>query len=262
VNKRETLIAPSDFIKYVARIRKCPLDKIKVPSRLLVTYQTRTYERARNLITGKSVGWWVYEGTQPFCVGSFNNKEIGAIRLFVGAPAAAMALEEVIACGARTILEVGFAGGLQPFLQAGSITVITEAVRDEGTSHHYLPLRTKTVSSERLKNKLIDELNEQKIAHFVGSVWSTDGVYRETLSKFKRFRKAGILCVDMETSAVFAVANYRNVEAASAQVISDILTENEWQPHFFTHRSVRKNTGVLLKAALKTLADVPQLNSR
>jgi len=73
-----------------------------------VTYQTRTYELARSVISGKSVDWWVYEDTQPFCVGSFNDKEIGAIRLFIDAPAAAMVLEELIACGARTIFEVGF----------------------------------------------------------------------------------------------------------------------------------------------------------
>lgn len=255
VKKRETLIVPSDFIEYVAKTKKCAVDRIRVPSRLLATYQTRTYELARNLIDGKPVDWWVYDETQPFCVGSFRGKEIGAIRLFVGAPAAAMALEEVIVCGAKTIFEVGFAGGLQPFLEAGSIVVVTEAVRDEGTSQHYLPTKTKTVPSERLKSKLIGQLDEEKIGYFVGSVWSTDGVYRETCSKFRKLRKAGVLCVDMETSAVFAVARYRNVEAASAQVISDILAENEWQPHF-ENQLVRENTDMLLKVVLKTLAGV------
>ena len=256
MKKRETLILPSDFIKYVAKIKKCAVDKIRVPSRLLVTYQTRTYERARSLISGKSVSWWAYGEMQPFCVGSFNNQEIGAIRLFVGASAAAMALEEVIACGAKTIFEMGFSGGLQPFLEAGSIVVITETVCDEGTSRHYLSPKAKAVPSERMKNKLIDQLDKEKVRHFVGSVWSTDGVYRETLSKFRKLRNAGVLCVDMETSAILAVAKYRKVEAASAQVISDIVTENEWQPHF-RHQSVTKNTEILLRAVLKTLANVP-----
>ena len=256
MNGHETVIAPSDFIKYVSKTKKCAVDKISVPSRLLVTYHTPMYERARRLIGGKSVDWWPYGERQPFCVGSFNNEEIGAIRLFVGGPAAAMTLEEVIACGAKTIFEVGLSGGLQPFLQAGNIVVITEAVRDEGTSQHYLPPKEKTVSSERLRNKLIHHLNEEKVKHFVGSVWSTDGVYRETLSKFRRFRKAGVLCVDMETSAVFAVAKYRNVEAASTQIISDILTESGWQPHFFRNQSVRENTEILVKVVLKVLSNV------
>lgn len=256
VNEQETVIAPSDFIKYISKTKKRAVDKIKVPSRLLITYHTRMYERARRLIGGKPVDWWVYGDRQPLCVGSFNKEEIGAIRLLVGAPAAAMTLEELIACGAKTILEVGLSGGLQPFLQAGNIVVITEAVRDEGTSQHYLPPKQKTVASERLKDKLIHHLNEEKAKHFVGSVWSTDGVYRETRGKFRRFRKAGVLCVDMETSAIFAVAKYRNVEAASTQIISDILTESGWQPHFFRHQLVRENTEILVKAVLEVLSNV------
>jgi uridine phosphorylase len=57
---------------------------------------------------------WMYGDAQPFCIGRFNNVEIAFIRLWIGAPAAAMTLEEVIACGAETIFEVGLSGGLQP----------------------------------------------------------------------------------------------------------------------------------------------------
>ena len=73
------------------------------------------------------------------------------------------------------------------------------------------------------------------------------------MSKFRRFRDSGVLAVDMETSAIFAVAKYRGVEAASAQVISDILTERGWFPAFH-ERSVRESAEVLLKAALEVLS--------
>jgi len=89
--------------------------------------------------------------------------------------------------------------------------------------------------------------------HFVGPVWSTDGVYRETLGKFRRFRDSGVLAVNMETSAIFAVAKYRGVEVASAQAISDILTERGWLPAFH-ERYVRESAEVLLKAALEALS--------
>ena len=86
------------------------------------------------------------------------------------------------------------------------------------------------------------------------AVWSTDGVYRETLEKFRKFKNTGVLGVDMETSAIFAVAQYRGVEAASAQVISDILSETEWQTYFFGHQSVTKNTEILVQTVLETLS--------
>jgi uridine phosphorylase len=131
--------------------------------------------------------------------------------------------------------------------------VVTEAIRDEGTSYHYFPAEVKVESSVQLRTKLIKELNKKKIKHFIGPVWSTDGVYRETRSKYRRFRDSGVLAVDMETSAIFAVAKYRNVEAASAQVISDILTENGWL-QAFGHQSVRESTETLLKSVLETLS--------
>ncbi|MDI6691155.1 MAG: nucleoside phosphorylase, partial [Candidatus Bathyarchaeota archaeon] len=166
---------------------------------------------------------------------------------------AAFTLEEAIACGAKTIFEVGVSGGLQEFLKPADIVVATEAIRDEGTSHHYFPPEVKVESSPRLRETLIKCLNERKIKHFVGRVWSTDGVYRETLGKFRRFRNSGVLAVNMETSAIFAIAKYRKVEAASAQVISDILTEKGWLQAFY-EKSVRENAEVLLKAVLETLS--------
>lgn len=248
----EPICTPSDTIRYVAENRKVSLDALKVPQRLLMTYQRSAYECAKNLINGKSVEW-MYGESQPFCIGRFNDVEIGVGRFWIGAPAAAFTLEEAIACEAKTIFEVGVSGALQTFLQPGDMVVVTEAIRDEGTSYHYLPPEVKAEASTRLRDKLIEHLMDGKIRHFVGPVWSTDGVYRETRGKFRRFRDGGVLAVDMETSAIFVVAQYRNIEAASAQVISDVLTENGWL-QAFGHQSVRENTEVLLKAVLEVLS--------
>jgi purine-nucleoside phosphorylase len=83
-------------------------------------------------------------------------------------------------------------------------------------------------------------------------MWTTDGGYRETRGKFVNHRNAGVLGVDMETSAVLAVAQYRGVEAASAVVISDLLSETEWKPGFH-NPAIQRNTSVLVKAILDTL---------
>ena len=252
MSEDKAICTPSDTIRYVAENRKVPVEALNIPQRLLMTYQRSAYECAKNLINGKSVEW-MYGESQPFCIGRFNSVKIGVGRFWIGAPAAAFTLEEAIECEAKTIFEVGVSGALQTFLQPGDIVVVTEAIRDEGTSHHYLPPEVKVESSARLRDKLIMYLNKKKIKHFVGPVWSTDGVYRETCGKFRKFKNTGVLAVDMETSAIFAVAKYRNVEAASAQVISDVLTENGWL-QAFGHQSVRENTQVLLKAVLEVLS--------
>jgi len=260
VSEDEAIFTPLDFVRYVAENRKVPVDTIKVPQRLLITYQRRTYEYGNKLIDGKSVDWWMYGESQPFCIGQFNHVEIGLARFRVGAPAAVMTLEELIACGVETVFEVGASGGLQTFLQPSNIIVVTEAIRDEGTSYHYLTPNVKVKSSLTLRSKLIKHLNERKIKHFVGPVWSTDGVYRETRNKFFKFRDSGVLAVNMETSAIFAVAKYRNVEAASAQVVSDVLSETGWL-QAFGHEQVRENARILAKAVLDVLSEAQKFNN-
>jgi uridine phosphorylase len=220
-----------------------------------MTYLRDAYDHAKIIINGKPVEWWFYGDAQPFCVGQFNGAEIGLGRFWVGAPAAIMTLEEVIACGAKVIFEVGVAGGLQSYLQPADIVVATRAIRDEGTSHQYLGADETVESSARLRDRLVSRLKEGGIRHFVGPVWSTDAVYRETHGKFRKYRDAGALAVDMETSAVFALARYREVEAASVQVISDVLSETGWL-QAWRQESVRQHTQALLSAVLQVLSEI------
>jgi len=248
----DCIFTPSDFLKYLAKERNVSLDQLRVPPRLLITYQRSIYEWAKQLVNGKGVDWWIYDDIRPLCAGKYRDTEIAVDNIWVGAPAAAMTLEELIACGVKTIFEIGMCGGLQPFLQPGEIVVVTEAIRDEGTSHHYIQSGDAVKSSERLRSNLVKTLNEERINHHVGRVWTTDGVYRETQEKFHKFRKAGVLGVNMETSAIFTVGKYRGVEVASAQIISDILTEGEWQTHFH-HPSVTENVEELVRIVLETL---------
>ena len=113
MSEDEAVFTPLDFVRYVAENRKVPVDTIKVPQRLLITYQRCTYEYGKKLIDGKPVDWWMYGESQPFSIGQFNHVEIGLGRFWVGAPAAVMTLEELIACGVKTVFEVGVSGGLQ-----------------------------------------------------------------------------------------------------------------------------------------------------
>lgn len=155
----EPIFTPQDFIRYMAEVKGLPINAIRIPEHLIITYQKGLYEYAKSLIDGKAVDWWIYGETQPLCVGKFNNVDVGLGRFSIGAPAAAATLEEMIACGAREIFEVGLTGGLQQFLKPGDIIVVTEAIRDEGTSHHYFPPEVKVESSEDLRERLLKQLN-------------------------------------------------------------------------------------------------------
>jgi uridine phosphorylase len=164
-------------------------------------------------------------------VGSFNGVEIVVATNFVGSSAAAMVFEELITCGAEKVFEVGLAGGLQSFLKPGDIVVATEAICDEGTTCQYLHDHKSLAPSHSLKRLLIEALNGKRIRHHAGSVLTTDGIY-------------------METSALYAVAKHRNVEIASALVISDLLIESGWRPAF-KDRRVLSSTKILMQLAVE-----------
>jgi uridine phosphorylase len=149
-----------------------------------------------------------------------------------GAPYAAMMVEELGPLGAGRFVIVGLAGSLQPDLRVGSWVVCDRALRDEGTSHHYVRPATFVRPSAPLVTKLKRALGDRGIPYAQGTTWTTDAPYRETVAEVRRYRRAGFLTVEMEASAVFSVARYLGKEAAALFVISDHLDESGWEPRF------------------------------
>lgn len=229
------------------------IETFEIPPRMVMVYQRRHFDFANQLIDGKPVEWWWYGDRLRMHVGSFRNVKIVVLMNFIGSPAAAMVFEELIACGARKVFEVGISGGIQPFLNPGDVIVATEAVCDEGTTLQYFPNQRRLATSLTLKQCLTEVLNKNRIPHQVGAVLTTDGVYRETKAKLAKFRRIGVLAINMETSALYAVAKHRGIEIASTHVISDLLTESGWQPAF-GKRQVLSNTKTLLKSTMEALS--------
>ena len=153
---------------------------------------------------------------------------LGLARLPIGAPAAAIAVEELSARGTELLIGVGTAGALGGRLAAGDLVVCSAALRDEGTSHHYAPPQPFALPHPGLTARLRESLP----AAAPGPSWTTDAPYRETAAEIARYRAEGILTVEMEASSLFTVARITGVAAAAAFVVSDVLHGGQWEPHF------------------------------
>jgi uridine phosphorylase len=140
----------------------------------------------------------------------------------VGAPATVGALEGAIALGAQQILFFGICGSLQTDLKIGDMVLVEEAIREEGTSFHYLAADVPARASPRLLDFA------RPLVPAVGTIWTTDAPYRETRTKAGRLAAQGVLGVEMEVSAVYALAQYRGVEALALLVVSDQLVGEKW----------------------------------
>lgn len=148
----------------------------------------------------------------------------------IGGPAIVSLAEELIAWGAERIVVLSLAGGLSRDLASGSVVVCDRAMRDDGTSHHYLAPSRDVRASGVLTPLLARGLAARGVPIVRGAVWSTDAPYRETRQEIEALHGDGVLAVDMESAGLFAAARVRGVNAASVLVIGDRFGADEWEP--------------------------------
>ena len=155
-------------------------------------------------------------------------REIALFNAPVGASACVAILEDLIAFGMKKLVLFGTCGVLNEDIKETSIIVPHTAFRDEGTSYHYLPASDEIEVNVGLRDFLLSFLTKNKISHSTGKVWTTDGIYRETAAKLRKRKEMGAVCVDMECSAVAALAAFREISVCHFFYAADHLSEEAW----------------------------------
>ena len=154
----------------------------------------------------------------------------------VGAPLAAITMEKLIATGCRKFIAAGGAGVLDKTTVLGHLIIPDSAVRDEGTSYHYMPPGRENQPTEKALNTIISGLDKRGIRYTKGKTWTSDAFFRETHEKVKQRKAEGCISVEMEASALFAVAAFRSVEFAQILYAADtVCHESGWD-----HRNWQK----------------------
>ncbi|MEI6700808.1 MAG: nucleoside phosphorylase [Actinomycetota bacterium] len=175
-------------------------------------------------------------GINPIYAMEVQGETIAVVHPGVGAPLAAAFLEEMVASGTTHVVAVGGAGALVPELVLGHPMVVTEAVRDEGTSFHYLAPSRSVTSDPHGVDVLTGLLQERGIEHLMAKVWTTDAIYRETRTRVERRIGEGCVAVEMEAAAFMAVARFRKISFAQLLYAGDSLAgevwdERDWMDH-------------------------------
>ncbi|BBK81116.1 nucleoside phosphorylase [Streptococcus mutans] len=139
-------------------------------------------------------------------------------------------LEDLVAMGMKKLILFGTCGILEEQVKETSIIVPTIAVRDEGTSFHYAPAQNEISANDRTLAKFLTYLQAENISFSKGKVWTTDGIYREMITKMKARKQEGCLAVDMECSAVAAWGQFREIAVCQFFYAADHLSEERWHP--------------------------------
>lgn len=167
-------------------------------------------------------------GPHPLYVVGDGDLQVLVVHPGVGAPLAAGILEEVIALGCRRVVAVGGAGALRDDLVLGHAVVVDEAVRDEGTSFHYLSASRTVRADPRGVETLVAVLVDAGTPHLVGKSWTTDALYREARPRIARRVAEGCLTVEMEASAFMAVARFRGIRFGQLLYAGDSVAGETW----------------------------------
>jgi uridine phosphorylase len=176
-------------------------------------------------------------------------EKIILIQAGVGAPMAAGQIEDLTALGCKKFIACGSCGVLRSDLAVGHLIIPTAAVRDEGTSYHYMKPSREVEADPRVVDAIAGVLREQKAPYIKAKTWTTDAFYRETPNKIKQRRAEGCVTVEMEASAFMAVARYCGVEFGQILYAGDTLGGEEWDKRDFNKRTdVRE---YVLELALK-----------
>jgi uridine phosphorylase len=160
----------------------------------------------------------------------------------VGAPIAVGVMEEVIAFGCRDFIACGGCGVLEPDVAVGHLMVVESAVRDEGTSFHYLP-PSRTVQADPAGVAALEAVMARRgLPYRRARTWTTDAPFRETRAAVAARRAEGCAVVEMEASALIALAQFRKVKFGQVLYGGDDLSGEAWEDRAWTSRAeIREN---------------------
>lgn len=162
--------------------------------------------------------------------GSVAGERVTVTSTGIGGPSAAIAMEELIACGADTFLRVGTAGGMQKDILGGDIVIATGAIRMEGTGREYAPIEFPAVPDFAVTNALQEASNALGNRTHLGIVHCKDSFFGqhapasmpigpELERKWTAWLQCGALASEMESAALFVVAAVRKVRAGTVLLV-------------------------------------------
>jgi uridine phosphorylase len=215
----EAIIEPGKVVKPIGAPEHCVITFFKE-----VLDKLHETGKAKILVHNK----WA-DMDRPLYELEFEGVKFAAFHPGVGASLTCGILEEVIPRGCRKFIACGGCGVLDNEIQVGHLVVPTSAVRDEGTSYHYLPPGREAQANPLAVAAIEDTLQKHEIPYLLGKTWTTDAPYRETPEKVALRRSEGCLTVEMEVSAFFAVAQFRGV--VMGQILyggDDVSGVGEW----------------------------------
>ena len=163
--------------------------------------------------------------------GTLLGEKVSVTSTGIGCPSTAIAVEELVMLGADTFIRVGTSGGMQPYQRPGDLAIVTAAIRDEGTTLHYMPVEFPAVANIEVLTALRDAAVKLNKPHHLGISQSKDSFYGQhqpdrmpvadhLLERWKAWKMGGAICSEMESAALFILSSILRVRAGGIMLIA------------------------------------------
>lgn len=178
----------------------------------------------------------------------------------IGSPSAAIAIEELHAAGAQSVIRVGTCGALQSHIEIGDMIIATAAAKDEGTSKRYESATIPAVASPRIVTALETAGIERDEEVYLGPIVTDDAFYAERPEYVAEWEAAGLLAVEMEAAIVFTLARRKHMATGAICTVDGNLiqgTQKGITDDGELPEKARDNVGRMIEIALTALANQP-----
>ncbi len=186
----------------------------------------------------------------------------GIIARTIGGPYAVLIAEQLRAAGVPLILGLTSAGRVAPDLPVPGLVVATRAIRDEGTSYHYLAPEDDATCPSWLTTPIARELSGSTFVVRTGTVWTTDAPYRETRGQLEHWAGRGVLAVEMQAASLLAFGRARQANVAVVARVSNAVDHERKQFDTGSHDEGLAILRALARAGRSILKSVTQCDSR
>jgi uridine phosphorylase len=161
---------------------------------------------------------WHWESGEVAC---------GIVARTIGGSYAVLVAEQLLVCGAKVIIGLTSAGRVSDRTPVPSVVVADKALRDEGTSFHYLPPSRTVEANRQLADALADSLSTEALPLVRGTVWTTDAPYRETAIQLNRYASEGVLAVEMQAASLFAFGQHHGFPVGLVAHVTNGSSDSE-----------------------------------
>ncbi len=198
---------PENLLREARRQKSIPVEL--VPKVCLLDPDGDIVRRLKSQGRARSHEGWACYHTQLY-VAEEEGLTFGIVGCAVGSSFAVLAAEELFASGCQLLISISSSGQITPLQTPPYFILIDRALRDEGTSYHYLPPSAYSDAPEAILTSLDGAFDDLHVSVLRGATWTTDAPFRETAEAIDSMRRRGLLAVEMEAAALYAFARARS----------------------------------------------------